>query len=863
MRWRRPRDREQDLEREIRSDLELEAKEQQENGLSAEQARFAARRAFGNATYVKEEVRAMWGWTSVEQFIQDLRYALRQLRKSPTFTAVAILVLAFGLGANASLFTVINAVLLRPLPFPNPEGLVQIWEANPSRGELQNVISPYNFVDWQKQSGAMAEMAVYEFESFALITRTAPERMPGVLASSRFFDVFGIKPMLGRTFSLDDDRPESHSAVLSYGAWQRRFHADPDIVGKPVTLNGEPYTVIGVMPAGFQFPRADIELWSSPAYDLKTRNRRSHYLFGVGRIKRGVTPGQAQAEMTTIARRLEQQYPESNRGSTVNLVPLQEQMVGRFRAALLMLWGAVALVLLIGCANIAHLLLARSISRQREFAIRAALGAGRSRLIRQLLTESVILAAIGGLVGLILSTGGVRLLMAGGARFAPRIEGVHIDGQVFAFTSVGSLLTAIIFGLVPAFRASQIDLATSAKQSGWGTSSGGSYRLRSTLVVSELALSVMLLIGAGLLIKSLWRLESVDTGFAAEDVMAMRISLPESQYRTPIQRATQYQRMVARIDALPGVTGAAATNDLPFSGSRTSTAFDIEGIPTAPGESRDTDYRTVSSDYFRVMQVPIIKGRAFAEVDNHRETPGVAIINDALLHRYWPHTDPLGQRLILKDKPYEIVGVAGNVKHDNLAAASGPEIYVTQYQGNPPPWTFLAIRSQTPLPSLIPAVREAIREVAPVEPVYDLRTMQERVATSIAPQRFTTLVLAAFAVFALLLATIGVYGIIAFSVEQRRHEVGVRMALGARPGDVLQLVVRQGLLLGGVGIVLGVIGSLAVERILSSMLYGTRASDPGTFVVVSVIFVAITSLASYVPARRAALFDPMVALKYE
>ncbi|MGI8745278.1 MAG: ADOP family duplicated permease [Bryobacteraceae bacterium] len=862
--WRR-KERERDLERELRSDLDLEAAELQEHGLSVEEARYAARRAFGNTTLVKEEVREMWGWTSVEQLVQDLRYALRQLRNSPAFTGIAILVLAFGLGANVSLFTVINAVLLRPLPFPNPRDLVQIWEANPSRGELQDVISPYNFVDWQRQSGTMEGMAVYEYESFALVTGTAPQRMPGVLASSRFFDVFGIKPMLGRTFSADDDRPESHSVVLSYAAWQRRFNGDSDIAGKPITLNGEPFTVIGVMPAGFQFPGVNTEIWSTPAYDLKTRNRRSHYLFGIGRIKRGVTLGQAQAEMTTIARRLEQQYPDSNRGSTVNLVPLQEQMVGSFRPALLMLWGAVGLVLLIGCANIAHLLLARSVSRQREFAIRAALGAGRSRLIRQLLTESVILAAVGGLIGLALSIGGIRLLMAGGARFAPRIEGVHIDGHVLAFTSVVSLLTAILFGLLPAFRASRIDLATSAKQSGWSAPSGGSYRLRSMLVVSELALSVMLLMGAGLLIQSLWRLKNVNTGFAAGNVMAMRISLPESQYKTSILRAAEYQRMIERIEALPGVTGAAATNDLPFSGSRTGTSFDIEGIPLSPGESRPSDYRTVSSEYFRVMQIPLIKGRVFTEADNGRDTPRVAIINEALRHRYWPHADPLGQRLIVKDqdKPYEIVGVVGNVKHDNLAAAYAPEIYVTQYQGHTPSWTFLAIRSRTALESLIPAVRDVVREVAPAEPLYDLRTMQERVAASIAPQRFATLVLATFAVFALLLATIGIYGVVAFSVEQRRHEVGVRMALGARPGDVLRLVVRQGLLLGLVGIASGGVGSLAIERVLSSMLFGTRASDPGTFAAVSVVFVAITSLASYVPARRAALLDPMVALKYE
>ena len=649
MKWWSGRDREQDLERELRSDLDLEAGEQQENGLSPEEAHYAARRAFGNTTLIREETRAMWKWTSIEQLFQDLQYAIRQLRKSPGFTTVAVLVLALGLGANASLFTVINAVLLRPLPYPNAGDLVQIWEANQSQGELQGVVSPWNFVDWQKQSATMAELAVYEYESFALITSTAPERMRGVLTSSGFFPVFGVKPLLGRTFSADDDRLGSHSVILSYGAWQRRFQGDSNIAGKPITLNGEAYTVIGVMPATFQFPGATIEIWSTPAYDLNKRNRRSHYLYAVGRIRKGVTLGRAQAEMTTIASRLEQQYPDSNRGRTINLVPLQEQMIGSYRPALLLLWGAVALVLLIGCANIAHLLLARSASRQREFAIRAAMGAGRSRLIRQLLTESAILAGAGGLLGLALSTAGIRLLIAGGARFAPLIEGVHIDGQVLAFTSAASLCTAIIFGLLPALHASRVDLAAAAKQSGWEASSGGSYRLRSVLVVSESALSVMLLIGAGLLIQSLWRLGSVALGFVPENVVAMRVSLPESRYDTA-QRASQYQRIVDRIAALPGVTGVAATNDLPFSGSRTGTSFDIEGVPAAPGESRPSDYRTVSSAYFQVMQIPILKGRAFTEADNRRETPGVVVINEALLHRYWPHADPLGQRLIVNGK---------------------------------------------------------------------------------------------------------------------------------------------------------------------------------------------------------------------
>jgi putative ABC transport system permease protein len=798
-----------------------------------------------------------------ELLFQDLRYASRQLRSNPGFTIVTILVLALGIGVNSSLFAVINGVLLRPLPFPHPGDLVQIWESNPSQGKLQEVLSPYNFVDWQKQSSTIAEMAVYGYESFALITGTDPQRMPGVLVSSRFFEVFGVKPILGRTFSADDERPESHSVVLSYGAWQGRFHGDPNVAGKPVTLNGEPFTVIGVMPDAFQFPEASTELWGTPAFDLNAIGRGHHGSFGVGRIKRGVALSQTQAEMTTIARRLEQQYPGTNRGSTVSLVPLQEEMVGGFRRALFLLWGAVTLVLLIGCANVAHLLLARSVSRQKEFAIRTALGAGRPRLIRQLLTESTILAVAGGLLGLALSPWGIQLLMAGGGRIVPRTQGIHVDGQVVAFTTVACLITAIIFGLIPAFRASRVDLAAAVKRSGWDAPSGGSYRLRSVLVVSELALSVMLLIGAGLLMKSLWQLQHVDPGFDARNVLSMRLSLPESQYTGSRERAVLYQELVDRIQALPGVEGAAATNDLPFGGSRSGTSFDIDGLPPVPGESRHSDYRTVSSGYFNLMRIPLLKGRAFIEADNRREAPRVVIINEALLDRYWRNANPVGQRLILHDKSYEVIGVVGNVRHDDLTASGTAEIYVSQYQGNAPPWTFFAIRCGPRIASLIPAIRNAVREVAPAEPVYDIRTMPERLSQSIAPQRFNALALAVFASFALLLATIGIYGVVAFSVERRTHEMGIRMAVGAQPVDVLLLVVRQGVTLGLLGIALGVAGALVAGRIIGSMLYGTAAADPPTYLFVSLTFLAISLLASYVPARRAARLDPMVALRWE
>ena len=802
---------------------------------------------------------------TLDRFSDDLRYAFRQLRRNPGFTMVTILVLALGIGANAAVFSVINGVLLRPLPFPDSGQLVQIWESNPSRGAVQEPISPWNFVDWQKRSTTLAELAVYEYESLALTRRELPERMDAALVSSGFFRVFHVAPQLGRSFSPDDDRPGSHSVVLSYKGWTSHFNSDPRIVGKSVTLDGEAFTVIGVMPPAFRFPALGTDLWATPAFDLKSNSRGDHYLSAAGRMRAGVALGQAQAEMSAIAHQLEQQYPGTNQGSAVKLVPLQEEMVGSFRRGLLLLWGAVVLVLLIACANVAHLLLARSAVRQREFAIRTALGAGSPRLIQQLLTESAILAAMGGLLGLALSPLGIHLLMAGGGHghIVPRTEGIRIDGNVIAFTAAASLITAVLFGMFPAFRSSRVDVVTAMKQSAWEGSVGGSYRLRSVLVVSELALSVMLLIGAGLLIKSLWLLEQVDPGFNAANVLGMRVSVPRAQYPNSRERAVLYQEMVDRIRAIPGVEDAAAINDLPFSGSRTTTSFDIDGLPAAPGESRDSDRRVVTGGYFNVMRIGLLKGRSFSDADNRRESPRVAIINESLLRRYWRNANPLGQHLRIDGQHYEIIGVVGNVKHDNLAGAGTGEIYVPQYQGSTPPWSSFAIRSRMGLGSLIPAVRNALREVAPTEPVYDTRTMEQRLAGSIAPQQFNAIALAVFASFALVLAAIGIYGVVAFAVERRFHEIGIRMAVGAQPGDVLRLIVGQGLRLGLVGVLIGVGGALGVSRIIASLLFNTSTGDPITYVSVSAIFLGIVTVASYLPARRAARCDPMAALRWE
>ena len=800
-----------------------------------------------------------------DQLERDLRYALRQVRRNPGVSAITIVVLALGIGANAAVFSVINTVLLRPLPFPDSGQLVQIWESNASRGEVQGTVSPWNFVDWQKQSTSLAQLAVYEYESLALTAREVPERMDAAFVSSDFFRVFQVTPQLGRTLSREDDRAGSHTVVLSHKGWTSHFNSDPYIVGKAIPLDGEPFTVAGVMPATFRFPALGTDLWATPAFDLKSRSRGGHYLFAVGRMRRGVTLGQAQAEMSAIAHRLEQQYPDTNQGSGVTLVPLQEEMVGSFRRGLLLLWGAVTFVLLIACANVAHLLLARSAARQKEFAIRTALGSGSSRLVQQVLTESAILAVVGGLLGLAVCPVGIHLLMAAGGRghIVPRTEGIRIDANVIAFTAAAALLTSVLFGLLPAFRSSRVDLAAAMKQGGWKADAGGSYGLRNVLVVSEIALSVMLLIGAGLLIKSLWQLEHVDPGFDPANVLGMRISVPKSQYPGSRERAVLYQQMVERLRAIPGVEAAAAVNDLPFSGSRTTTSFDIDGLPAAPGESRNSDRKVVTGSYFEVMRIRLLKGRSFSEADNRSESPRVAIVNEALVRRYWRNVNPLSQHLLVDGQHYEIVGVVGNAKHDNLAAAGAGEIYLPQYQGGTPPWVFLAIRSHAGLSALIPAVRNALREVAPAEPVYDTRTMEQRLAGSVAPQQFNAMGLTVFAAFALVLATMGIYGVIAFGVDRRAHEMGIRMAVGAQPGDVLRLVVGQGLWLGFAGVLIGGAAALALSRLMAGVLFGTGRGDPITYLAVSIIFLGVALAASYLPARRAARLDPMIVLRWE
>ena len=805
-------------------------------------------------------MRTLWG---------DVRYGARLLVKHPGFTSVAMIALALGIGATTAIFSVVNAVLLRPLPYENPERLVQVWENNLPRGWVQDPVSPRNFIDWQGQSRSFEALAAYEYESFTLTGSDASERIGGALVSASLIEVMGTRPALGRGFlSEEDRRGVARVVILSDRLWQRRFGARPDVIGQSLILNNESFTVVGVMPPAFQFPSQSVDLWATPAFD-PSRPRSDHFLYAVGRLKPTVSLRQAREEMDHIARQLAEQYPDTNKDFGVTLISLHEQVVGKIRPALLILLGAVVLMLLIACVNVANLLLARATARQKEIAVRTALGASRLRLIRQHLTESLLLAGLGGCCGLLLSVWGVDLLVAASAGTLPRAKEISIDGRVFGFTLTISLVTGILFGLAPALRSSTPDLNQFLKEGVKGVAGGWRQsRAQSVLVVAEITLGLVLLIGAGLLIKSYARLQQVDPGFSPENVLTAQLSLPQSKYPEERQQALFFQQTLERIQTLPGVEYAGAVSDLPFSQSRTSRSFGIEGRPAvSDGESLNADHRKISPHYFRAMGIRLLRGREFTERDA-KNAPGVIIINEAMARRFFPHENPLGRRLLLgasesgEQKAWEIVGVVADIKHGNLAEERKPEMYVP-YMQHPHSWMFLAIRGASDPRTLIAAVRNAVREVDPEQPAYNVMTMQERIEKSIAPQRFNTLLLGVFAVVAIALAAVGIYGVVSYSVAQRTREIGVRLALGAQSGDILRLVVGQGMLLTMIGIGLGLAAALLLTRLMASLLYGVSATDPFVFAGIAVLLAFVALLACYIPARRATKVDPMIALRYE
>lgn len=797
--------------------------------------------------------------------VQDSRYALRGLRKSPGFSAVAVVTLALGIGANTAMFSVVDAVLVRPLPYPDSDSLVQIYETDTSHGRTSGPVSPWNFADWQRQASAFRQMAAYEFDSFSYRSGKVAERMSGAMVTADFFRVLGVAPAVGRDFEPGDDDPaKPHLAILSYGAWQRRFGRDSEVVGRTMLINGAPYTIVGIMPSSFApFPSPGTEIWALPALGLANVSRGNHGMFAVARLKPGVFLPQAQSQMDTIAQRLAKDFPDTNAHRGIRLIRLRDEIVGPARSMVILLSVAVGIVLLIACANLASLLLGRVMGREREIAIRIALGARRARLVKQVLTESMLLAPAGGMLGVAIAYGAVPMSLPAFGRFIPRPQSVAVNAPVLLFSAFVTILCGFLFGMMPAFATSFPNLYSSAGQHFSTTPQRRTtgFSLRRGLVIIELGLALALMIAAGVLFKSMWLLYRVNPGFDPNGLMTFRIQAPAAEYPTDRQRTQLFQNILHRLAVLPDVQSVGSVNDLPFSGSRTTGSFEIANMAHS-GASMDADRRTASPGYFRTMAIPLLLGRSFTDADN-AEGPLVAIVNEALVRKYLPDRNPLDQQLIVNEKKYRIVGVVGDLKHDDLTAADSPEMYMSLGQAVSPDWTFVALRSQSGAASLSNEIRDAVAEVAPDQPIYSVQTMNERLANWFAPRRFSATILGMFTGLAVILAAIGIYGVISYFVTQRTQEFGIRMALGATARDVFKLVLRQAAMLTVAAIVGGVLASVAVNRLLASLLFGVKAADPlaGSIAVFTLALVAFS--ASYSPARRATKVEPIVALRSE
>ncbi|HYY97748.1 MAG TPA: ABC transporter permease [Pyrinomonadaceae bacterium] len=805
-------------------------------------------------------------------FWQDLRYGLRALRKHPGFTAVAVTALALGIGANTAIFSVVNTVLLRPLPYKDPDRLVMVWEDDTKHGYPRDTPAAANYVDWREQNGVFEGMAALADQSFNLTGMGDPERLEGKRASANLFNILGVEPLLGRGFLPEDDQPGAgRVVVLSHGLWQRRFGADPKVIGRALELNGQSYTVVGVMPPSFQFPSPEDELWVPIAFtQQEAASRGRHYLNVVARMKPGVSVEQAQAEMSTIAARLQQQYPDYNTELGAVVVPLHEQVVGDIRPALLVLLGAVGFVLLVACANVANLLLARAAARQKEIALRVALGASRARLVRQFLTESVLLAALGGVVGLLLALWGVNLLKAFIPDSISQVKAIAVDAKVLGFTLLVSLLTGLIFGLAPATQSSNFNLNETLKEGGRDTASGSrGKRIRSLLVVAEVAVSLVLLIGAGLLINSFLRLRSVEPGFKPGNLLTMGVELSEQKYPDLARRTAFYDDLISRVEALPGVRSASVTNWIPLVSQGDSVGVSVDGLPDpGPGKKPIVVTRIVGPHYFKTMGIQLVRGRDFDERQDRVDAPAVVVVSEATARRFWPGEDPVGKRITpgtptTPEDWCQVIGVVKDVRQFDLAAEPRPQMYLNYPQADFFAPRHLVVSTSVDPLGLAGAVRKAVWEIDRDQPVSNVRTMEDVLSESLARQRFSMLLLGVFAGLALVLAAVGLYGVMSYTVAQRTREIGVRMALGAQTGHVLRLVVAQGLKLALVGVALGLVAAFMLTRVMSSLLFGVSPTDPATLAVISLVLVGVALLASYIPARRATKVDPLVALRHE
>ena len=864
---------EQELDRELRFHLEQEARENMAQGMAGDEAARAAARRLGGVTQIQEECRDMRRTNQLETIWNDLRYAMRVLGRAPGFTVVIVLTLALAIGANSAIFSVIEGVLLRPLPYAHPERLVRIFFNSDTFPKFP--LNPFDFRDFRARNRTFDSLAAITRYDMQLSGAGEPVMLHSFLVTAGYFRVLGFTPARGREFTTDDELPgHFRLAILSDRLWRTRFASASNIIGRTITINAEPFTVAGVMPPDVRHPGNDyhavadgdtVDLWAPFTFEGNPNNRGSHFVEGIGRLKPGVSPEQGNADLTAVLAQVQREHPGGN-GWRVLLVPLYREMVGRTQHMLMVLLGAVGLLLLIACVNAANLLLARSNARQREIAVRAAVGASRSRIVRQLLTESMVIALAGAALGTLLAVGGVRVLLSLLPPGFPRASSIHLDPMVFGFTLGIALLTGLLFGIVPALTASRSDLQQGLTVRGVN-GTGRQHRLRNLLVVGETGLACVLLIAAGLMLRSFVNLLRADPGFRPQQVLTASIALPSEQYKTSADVSRFCAQEIANIQALPTVRSAGMGTDLPWTGyDENIGGLNVEGRSAAYNDQTTARYHAASADYFQSLGTPLLSGRFFTGHDD-QNSPNVVIINQTMAKRYWPGEDAIGKRIAFDDHPKEkdwlkVVGVVGDVLDQPNAAAPHPALWwpITQMPFPNRAWS-LAVRTNGDPAQLANQLRRTVRELNPGLAVADLRVLQEIADESVSAQRFAVFLIGLFAVLALVLASIGMYGVISYSVNQRMQEFGMRMALGARPWDLMRLILGQGLRLSVVGSVIGLLCAAAFARLLGNLLYGVGGADPLTFAAVAALALATASLACYLPARRATSADPMRSLR--
>jgi predicted permease len=872
--WLSPNYPDRDFENELETHLEMLTDENVRRGMGPEEAKRAARIRLGGLAQLRETNRELLGLPFIETFLQDTRYAFRVLRKNPGFTAVAVLTLALGIGANTAIFSVVYAVLLKPLPYTNPEQLFTAFQANKQQGIAETGCSYLNFEEWRAQNHVFSELAGVVAHQLTLTGRVEPTVVNTSVVTPEFFALLDVKPVAGRIFFPQDGKQGAPPVVLvSEDLWRGRFGADPMIIGTSINLDQRPFTVIGIIPGAFRTPfftkrEVWIPLVQDPLFSTFMPKRGSHLLPVIGRLKPGVSVAQAQAEMDAISGRLAWEFPAENHGWTVRLVPLQKEIVGDVKTALLVLLGAVGLVLLIACANIANLLLTRATSRSKEIAVRAALGAGRARIIRQLLSETAVLGLLGGGLGIALAYWGVKALSSLLPSNLPQMNPIRVDYFVLGFALLLSAIAGVAFGLVPAMFAANADIQNALREGARSGESRNRRRARSFLAVAEISLAMVLLVAAGLLLRSFARLTSVSPGFDAQHIVKVDISLPQFQYSTPQQWSAFSEELLARIQSDPGLRDSAVVVPRPIADTSVNLPFDIVGNPpSSAGASRTASYVSVSPDYFRVMGIPLLAGRFFNQHDSS-SAPRVSIISEAMARLYFPNQDPLGKQLTFGFSPgsgeamREIVGIVGNVRNVALSQNPGAMMYVPYVQA--PFWgANLVVKSTLSTSSVAAAIRQEVQKMDRDLPVTDVANMPDLIDASVAQPRFRTFLLGLFAVMALVLAATGIFGVISYSVSRRTNEIGIRVALGASRSTILSMILRETLVLTFAGLAVGLPCALAASHLVGHMLFGVSANDPATLAAVAFALAAVATLAGYAPARRAMSVDPMVALRHE